>query len=259
MVKYIAFKDGKLHHIQRHEARRYNQDKWGIFRTVNHFGPAKCLKKDNVTRLSYWFVDIDDGNKEDMLLALYSLPLRPTQIIETKAGYHAYWKTINKDATIENFRQIEKGIAAALEQRNIEADAAVCNINRFLRVPGFFHWKDKNNPFPIQTVWRDIDLRYSETEMLKAFPFTGKVSTNICKGGEHDILEILEKLNANFIGDDRCYCPIKQINEGRAHSSEVRGIPAMQIFVDTNTAYCFACAKSYTSDYLVRRFVNVEV
>lgn len=38
-----------------------------------------------------------------------------------------------------------------------------------LRAPGFLHWKDKDDPYLVQEVWR-TDAEFSGIQMLSAFP-----------------------------------------------------------------------------------------
>lgn len=136
-----------------------NKKGYGIF-----FTPNPCigrLLKENVISVEWWFVDIDEGNKPDILNKIRSSILYPTVIIETKRGYHAYWKAIN--GSKENFETVENALI-----KHFGGDKGVKNINRLMRVPGYCHVKDLNNPFKIRIIEHN-DNKYTEELMLCSF------------------------------------------------------------------------------------------
>lgn len=145
--------------INRAEAESWNKRGYGIFHTVNCFFLNR--KKENLREINAWYVDIDTGDKKEMWDKLMSA-LIPTMIVETKKGYHAYWKA--KDGTVENWRQI-------MENRLIpffNADKKAKDTARLLRTPGFFHMKDPKDPFLIKKVhYKHVE--YSEREMFIYF------------------------------------------------------------------------------------------
>jgi hypothetical protein len=142
--------------IRREDAQSWNEKGYGIFHTVQEFhGPRRI---ENLVHINAWAVDIDKGTKEEMLSQI-GKGLVPTMLIETKSGYHVYWKA--RDATQENWRHI-------VENRLVpfyKADKKAKDLARLLRVPGFNHLKNPAEPFLIKAV-HTKHVEYSEREML---------------------------------------------------------------------------------------------
>ena len=67
----------------------------GVFHTVNAFRGTKRTK-DELTAINAWFVDIDEGDKADMLARIYAAPIEPSIIVETRRGYHVYYIAIGE-------------------------------------------------------------------------------------------------------------------------------------------------------------------
>ncbi len=143
------------------EAERLNRERNGIFRTLNRFdGPRRM---DNLVAIEAWSVDLDDGTKEEQLERIKASPLVPSSVVETRNGYHVHFAA--KEGTADGWPRV-------MEERLIPffgADRNAKDIARILRVPGFFWWKDPENPFPVRRVHR-WDVAYTEQQMLEAFP-----------------------------------------------------------------------------------------
>lgn len=140
----------------------YNSKGWGIFKTVNTFKGRRI--KENLVSIDYWYVDIDKEPKHILLKRLLGGPLMPTKIVETKNGYHAYWKCV--DATLENYEEIEKRLIRHYKVK----DVGVRDVTRVLRVPGYDHHKD-TEPFLV-SITAQRNIAYHEQDMLRAYkPF----------------------------------------------------------------------------------------
>lgn len=139
-------------------ARKRNLEGYGVFYTPNTFEGQR--KIENLVSINYWFIDIDDCNKEDTYKKLLSAIAIPTMIIDTKNGYHVYWKSL--DATKENWDDIESRLI-----NYFNADNAVRDIPRVLRVPSFYHMK--SDPYLIEKIY-DSGISYTEKKMLFSFP-----------------------------------------------------------------------------------------
>ena len=141
------------------ELKILNHEGYGIFFTPNSFyGERKAC---NLARINYWLADIDGGDKEEQMQRINNLVLEPTTIIESKNGYHCYWKA--DEATIENYRDIECGII-----KKLGADPACKDVCRLLRFPNYYHMKNPKNPFLIKCVYHSGKV-YTEEKMLDAF------------------------------------------------------------------------------------------
>jgi len=114
--------------------------------TVNGFEGTDA-KKDKLINLNAFFIDID-GRKDEKELDAIKARLEPSFITETKNGYHVFWlldEIIHKDEVfgepsweqlVERWERIEQNIVLALN-----ADPAVKDVTRILRVPNTFYWK----------------------------------------------------------------------------------------------------------------------
>jgi hypothetical protein len=150
--------------VTREEAQRWNTPElgFGIFATVNTFnGPRR---KENLTRINAWAVDMDEGSKQQMHDKLVASPLVPSIIVETKRGYQAYWCAQDGLANHWNAIVLERLVP------HFGSDANARDLCRILRVPGFLHLKDPADPFKVRTVWRH-QVAYTERQIGDAFPW----------------------------------------------------------------------------------------
>ena len=152
------------------KARRLNAEGYGIFETVNQF-PYDCRSADNLEKLNAWYVDIDGGNKPN-ILKRFKQHLKPSLIVETKNGFQARWNAL--DATIGNYREIQFGRLIPL----FKADDRAADVSRLLRAPGYYHMKDPANPFLCSVVYANPQNVYSEEEMLRYFKPLRMVESN---------------------------------------------------------------------------------
>lgn len=146
----------------RAEAKRWNEQGFGVFWTVNSFsGPRR---REHLTKINAWAIDMDAGSKDAQRSRLLSSPLVPSLIVETKRGYQAYW--IAKSARAEHWNAIvlERLVPA------FGADKNARDLCRILRVPGFLHLKDPTNPFLVSVAWKH-DVGYTERQIAESFPW----------------------------------------------------------------------------------------
>ena len=156
--------DGKKHapfYIPLDKAKELNANGYGIFFAVHEMDSTK-RSGANLKKIRAWFVDIDYGEKDAMLFSLMNAPLEPSLIIETKRGYHSYWLA-DDTATKENFKEIEQNLI-----NEYGGDEQVKDFARIMRLPGYYHNKDKNNKFLVRIVHHN-NKKYKEEKMLLAF------------------------------------------------------------------------------------------
>lgn len=127
----------------------------GIYVTVNETD-GEGRKISNIVGIRAFWADLDGVE-----VALDSLPLKPSMVVQSKNGKHLYWLSYG-DCTFEQHRKMQARIAAALG-----SDPSVIDPSRVLRVPGFFH--NKTEPFMVSLVSVDPDRRYWFNEMRGAF------------------------------------------------------------------------------------------
>lgn len=156
--KDIRYKKGAFE-ISFESAKKLNKEGYGIFFTPNQFKGRRLIT--NLLKIDYYIVDIDEGGKEKIWSDIEKLVLRPSVIVESKRGYHLYWRV--SDGSIENFRKIEEFIIAKLN-----GDKGAKDVTRLLRYPNFYHMKDKNDPFLIKIIEQNDNI-YRENELYLYF------------------------------------------------------------------------------------------
>jgi len=186
------------------KARELNSKGFGIHCCVNDFVDRR--RDENITKINYWTADLDDGSKEEMLARINDLPLQPTILVETKKGYHCYWKAI--DATMDYYKDVQTGLIVRLN-----ADRALKSPARTLRCPNFFHLKDPKNPFMVKTI-RKTDNQFTQGQMLFCYGLPRKIVKKVeYKGDKEDMLK-----EENF---EKLY-HISQIGEGGRNNDLAR-------------------------------------
>lgn len=140
-------------------AKALNKEGYGIFFTPNQFKGRRI--KANLVKIDYYIVDIDEGDKGKIWSDIEKLALKPSIIVESKRGYHLYWKVL--DGKAENYEKIENGIIAKLN-----GDKGAKDVSRLLRYPNFYHMKDHKNPFLIKIIEKNDNV-YRENELYLYF------------------------------------------------------------------------------------------
>ena len=145
--------------VSEQRARQLNKEGFGIFFTPNDFEGKR--KIENLKQINYYIADIDEGGKEKIWCDVKKLLLKPSVIVETKRGYHLYWKV--KDGSLDNYEKIENCII-----KKLNADTGAKDCSRLLRCPSFYHMKDPENPFLIKII-EENDNIYKENELYLYF------------------------------------------------------------------------------------------
>lgn len=144
------------------DAMEWNKKQFGIFWTVNEFnGPRRI---SNLTKINAWAIDLDHGSKQEQLLKINS-GIPPTMVIESKNGYHVYWRS--KNATAENWNAIMLDRLVPF----YGADKNARDLARILRAPNYFHWKDTSDPFLVKRVW-EYPVSYTEEQLAYYYPLS---------------------------------------------------------------------------------------
>lgn len=143
------------------EAVKLNLDGYGIFITPNSFRGARSVA--NLTKINFWFAELDEGTKKQQERKIRKAPLLPSVVVESKNGFHAYWRAV--DATLDTWKRIVRwGIVPALG-----GDVKATDVARLLRAPTYYHCKHKEDRFLVKKVW-ETQARYTEQQMMEAFP-----------------------------------------------------------------------------------------
>ena len=122
-------------------------------------------KKDNVKWLSTFHLDIDYGsvghkkesqysNYQEALEAIVNFDLPPTMVIHSGGGLHCYWvpkrPILAAEIGVERIEAVNKGLISLLG-----GDPGTYGIERILRVPGTFNFKNAGNPREVTIVIGD--------------------------------------------------------------------------------------------------------
>ena len=145
--------------VEQKDLKKYNEQGFGIFWTVQDFIGDR--KKENLSRINSWAIDLDGGDKEAQLELIHKY-CYPSLLVETKSGFHVYWNA--KNATVENFENIVLDRLVYY----YKADPKARDLSRILRVPGYMHLKNPKEPFEIKKVW-SYNVSYTEEQMVYNF------------------------------------------------------------------------------------------
>lgn len=129
-----------------------NKHGCGVFVTVNQTD-LKGRRARNITAVRALYIDTD-GFRPD------SYHLGPTMIVHSSAGVHAYW-CLRDALPLHEFRDAQKRLIA-----RYGSDPKIHNLDRVMRVPGFWHLKAE--PFPVML--SDGGQRYTAAEVLAGLP-----------------------------------------------------------------------------------------
>lgn len=150
--------------VSEDEAKVLNKKGFGIFHTVNDFDWTKVSKfkgrsVENVTRILFWTAESDHLDKKRQIKKANEF-LPPTVVVESKNSMHFYWQAV--DGTLENYKKIQLKLAELFE-----GDTSLQHPAHTLRAPGYYHWKNPDDPFLVQRVHFCQDDIYAEKFMLR--------------------------------------------------------------------------------------------
>lgn len=133
---------------------------------------GKGAKAENIIRVRTYYVDIDGLiDKKPALEQLISAKLKPSAIVETKNGVHAYWYAAHQTpVNLTEYKRVQVGLIDAFG-----GDHSAKDISRVLRIPNTLHLKDPEHPFLVRLVHqlpKDKTPYYSAEQLLEAYPST---------------------------------------------------------------------------------------
>ncbi len=153
---------GKPTSFTKEQIKDLNDRGAGVYFTPNQFPKGK-RGKELCEGINAWYVEVDGLSIEEQWKNLKASPLPPSFVVQSKKSLHAYW--LAKSATIENAEKILKGLV-----RHFHGDSSCAEISRVLRIPGFYHKKDRDNPVLVGLVEEHPERKYDDLDMLFAFP-----------------------------------------------------------------------------------------
>lgn len=112
----------------------------GIFVAVNEIIKGERRTVENVNSLRTFFSDKDDGENVDS-------PVPPSMVVQSKRGVHNYYvlenKILREQGTDQLYKNMQLRIAAYLKSDELH------DVTRVMRLPGFYHMKDKSDPYRV--------------------------------------------------------------------------------------------------------------
>lgn len=227
-----------LFEVEFEEAKDLNEKGAGIFFSPNGFSKFSGRKEKDCDIINYWFVDIEGYPKPEQLKKIRESKLQPSILIETKNGYHAYWKI---KGTASYWHKVIDNLIEFFG-----SDLAISSLNEVLRFPGFFH--KKAEAFLIKPIQVN-ENEYSEEEMLKAFPVVDKLAIQLDKYEDDidkikaiPIKEVLNRLGVkynskNFILDENNKVSSAHIHEKKNYIHRFSGKPGSGTVIDAVMAW----------------------
>ncbi len=133
----------------------------GVWVTINDTD-GNGRKAKAVTRVRAVWQEDDDGFEGDF-------PIEPSLVVETSPGhYHRYWLVDGDWPADEQGRKDFAGVMATMVAA-YGSDKGAKDISRVLRVPGFLHRKNPDEPHMVAIVG-GCRRRYTRAEIFAAFP-----------------------------------------------------------------------------------------
>ena len=199
LARVIKVKEGWLN-----ECLDLNKKGAWIYFSVNWMEGEK-RNKENVNCLNSWIVESDILSKEKQIEKILNAPLPPSLIVESKKSFHIYYFCEDNkvdEKRLENWVKINNWLCDYYQwDEKIVKDTA-----RVLRIPWFFHLKDRDNPFLIKADYlADINKEkpfYSDNEMLEKFPQKENKQINNEKDFRKPVYDVygeLQNLNCEFV------------------------------------------------------------
>lgn len=170
------------------EAKKYNEMGYGVFTTPNLFEGKTLIS--NLKEVRFCFFEIDGIPKDEQRSRIDSSPVRPSMIIESKNSYHVYFRV--KDFDELKFKKIQNGLI-----NYFDSDIKIKNVNRFMRVPGYKHLKNPDEPFEIKLIHKNDNVYTFET-LKEHFPYFQEIPTPVIFDCNlEDIPGLISFLNKN--------------------------------------------------------------
>lgn len=153
--------------------KKLNEKGYCIFVTVNEMEGGR--KKENIKRIRTIWVDDDKKRRKPRR----RWPLPPSIVVSTSPGkFQYYWLT----STTE-FHEFELVMQTMIDKHG--NDKGVRDTARVLRLPGYLHMKDKDNPHPVEIVGGSFK-QYDWKTIKIAFPPAKHIETSTKTRGKYD-------------------------------------------------------------------------
>lgn len=128
--------------------------------------PSERIASVTITRTSngryLLLADRTNARVEELkkaYLSRHQKSIKDAMIVETKNGFHMYWPV--QGGSIDKFVPIQKALV-----QKFNSDPMITNVARAMRVPGFYHMKNPDDPFMVKVKQWGRSEAYSQDELV---------------------------------------------------------------------------------------------
>lgn len=147
-----------MQQINFQDANKFNKLGYGIMMENNLFNGAR--KKENISRVLSWAVDLDEGTKQEQIIKIKKF-LIPSVVVESKRGYHCYWHTDDQEPDADSYRNFLDDYFL----KPLCADRNALDVTRTFRTPHYYHMKNPSEKFFVKIV-HDNDFVYDRKTII---------------------------------------------------------------------------------------------
>lgn len=154
------------------EAIELNLKGFNVYHYPNYpkVWPDGYLQAEDVNVFDWVFVDLDLKHgaymdKQEFLTTLSAWDHKPTKIIDSGNGLHAYWRVSDLDA--KSFLTLSRRLC-----RHFNTDPAVSQLKQLMRVPGTLNVKDQEDWKPCELLSENTKVYTCEQLSAKLPPIT---------------------------------------------------------------------------------------
>lgn len=141
-----------------------------IYFVPNELGDKRNQKNHlrdhaNVVSFNAFFMDFDNGAKQEQMTRIRGIGLTPSAIVESGNGYHVYFE-FEEPAILEPaaWSAVQTGLA-----KRFGGDTAVSDPARLMRLPGSYHTKDGSAPVLVHILEKN-EVLYSPQTFIDLYP-----------------------------------------------------------------------------------------
>jgi hypothetical protein len=172
----------------------------GLYFVVNQGGDCD----DEITRITAFFAEADDGSISEQHARLDACPLPPSVRVETLKSVHAYWLAA-PGCAVEEWREVQRRLI-----HYFGSDPKIKNPSRVMRLPGFNHvsYADGQLSYkPVTLAAFEPSRRFTASAMLAAFPapverLRAVRTLDITRAAGSDLVELKRELGALIMAHD---------------------------------------------------------
>lgn len=179
-----------------------NSEGYNIYFFPNH--PSRDVYKEGIKALSgrtidvfnFVFVDMDlkDGiykSKEEFVKRLEQFPLKPTMVVDSGNGVHAYWR-------VRDLKREQYVITQLALLRHFNTDESVWSVLQLMRLPGYNNTKKFGEPIPAQILPLSSNQIYEISQFPKEIY---DLDQSIILKAQNHIARLEGRVETNLSGD----------------------------------------------------------